>query len=486
MSGFQPVVIPDFADTIGRAGIYQQNALLGALRMREAAGQQRVDDLLAQNGAALMGADPAARQNVLSLLAQAGGRGLSVAAPYYQMDQQRYRTLSPQEAVAAGYRPGSVVRENNLGQAQVVQSSDVMSPEAFRQHASLRTIGQAPRVTWSDVTDEGGNIVGQRASTGQYQPLPASATNMFGGGAGGLALQYLTRTAEGYAAGTLNPDQERQFESALSLAQQPRVTVDPATGQMVTVKPELPDFVQQAVQRRRARAGRPEPAQPDQPQGAAPMASPDLTLPAPPTVPMPTAAAGPSAPIGNTGMAASPPPPPNVSVSRVGPAQMAPGNVVTGMLENAAALRKVDDTLAALAAPEARNSTGIVPGMTPGFILDRADPEGVRARALIADISSLKIHDRSGAAVTAAEFPRLRPFIPQVGDNAETIRTKLENFRREYDAILRDTYETYGPSNGYRQLPAVEGILTPQGEAAPSGSARAGVQRPPLTDFFRR
>lgn len=480
MSGFQPVVIPDFADTIGRAGLYQQNALLGALRMREAAGQQRVDDIMAQHGAALMSGDAAAKQNVLNLLAQSGARGLALAAPYYQMDQQRYRTLSPQEAMAAGYRPGTVVRENNLGQAQVVQSSDVMSPEAYRQQAGLRMVGQPPRVTWTDVTDDSGNIIGQRASTGQYQPLPASATNMFGSGAGGLALGFLTRSAEGYAAGTLTPDQDRQFESALSIAQQPRVTVDPTTGQMVTVKPELPDFVQQAVQRRRARAGRPEPAQPGQPAGQAPLVPPDLILPAPvpgaPPVPSP---AGPSAPIGNTGMAASPPP--NVSVRQVGPAQMAPGNVVTGMLENAAALRKVEDTLAALAAPEARNSTGIVPGMTPGFILDRADPEGVRARALIADIGSLKIHDRSGAAVTAAEFPRLRPFIPQVGDNAETIRTKLENFRREYDAILRDTYETYGPSNGYRQLPAVESALNSQGEPG-----RAGVQRPPIADFFRR
>lgn len=64
-------------------------------------------------------------------------------------------------------------------------------------------------------------------------------------------------------------------------------------------------------------------------------------------------------------------------------------------------------------------------GGVSDYINQRADPEGVDARALVANISSLQIKDRSGAAVTVSEFPRLAPFVPRVGDTPETIRKKL-------------------------------------------------------------
>lgn len=60
------------------------------------------------------------------------------------------------------------------------------------------------------------------------------------------------------------------------------------------------------------------------------------------------------------------------------------------------------------------------------------DPEGIATRAKVANIGSLKIHDRSGAAVSAAEFPRLRPFIPQQSDSPEAAKKKLEDLKAEY------------------------------------------------------
>ena len=75
----------------------------------------------------------AARQSVLSRLAGAGSAGLPVAMPIFQQEQQRFSPMTPEEATAAGYRPGTVVSRNALGGVQVNQQSDAMSPERFQQ-----------------------------------------------------------------------------------------------------------------------------------------------------------------------------------------------------------------------------------------------------------------------------------------------------------------------------------------------------------------
>lgn len=153
--------------------------------------------------------------------------------------------------------------------------------------------------------------------------------------------------------------------------------------------------------------------------------------------------------------------------------QQAPATVVTGMLENAASLQKIDDAFAALASPDAKGSVGLLPGMVSGTpfvgqpIINAMDPKGVAVRAIIADIGSMKIHDRSGAAVTAAEQPRLRPFVPTTTDDADTIRIKLQNFRREYASIMKDTYSVYGPEGGYKALPAIEEKLRRAEQSGP-------------------
>lgn len=124
-----------------------------------------------------------------------------------------------------------------------------------------------------------------------------------------------------------------------------------------------------------------------------------------------------------------------------------PAPIQKALLENDAALRKVDSALAELEAyPEGvglKNYMG-------DTIRQRSDPQGVRVRALVSDIGSLKIHDRSGAAVTASETPRLKPFIPTSTDDSATIKKKLGLFREEYDQIQNDIAETYTRENGYR------------------------------------
>jgi hypothetical protein len=153
-----------------------------------------------------------------------------------------------------------------------------------------------------------------------------------------------------------------------------------------------------------------------------------------------------------------------------------PANINTAMTENMNSVKKVDRALAQLEAHP--DSVGFTKGMVnaiPGVggnLLNASDKEGVMTRALVGDIGSLVIHDRSGAAVTASEFPRLKPFIPVVGDDAATIKTKLANFRNEYMNILNDMGQVYSADQGYNPNPALDKFL--QGQAAPAAPVDGG------------
>jgi hypothetical protein len=91
------------------------------------------------------------------------------------------------------------------------------------------------------------------------------------------------------------------------------------------------------------------------------------------------------------------------------------------------------------------------------------DPEGVDARAGVADIGSLVLHDRSGAAVTAAESPRLMPFIPLSTDDDKTVLKKLKRMREIAASEQLGLTETYSKDQGYKANPLVS-----KPEAAPS------------------
>jgi hypothetical protein len=116
---------------------------------------------------------------------------------------------------------------------------------------------------------------------------------------------------------------------------------------------------------------------------------------------------------------------------------------IKGARENRAAIRNVDDALDLV--EDNPQAFGLEKGrglpLVGGQLDPRTDPKGVEARAAVASIGSLKIHDRSGAAVTAAEFPRLAPFIPDTKDSPGTIAKKLKRFRREYEIVMDELAE---------------------------------------------
>jgi hypothetical protein len=195
---------------------------------------------------------------------------------------------------------------------------------------------------------------------------------------------------------------------------------------------------------------------------------------APPTQTPNAAAPGPT-------VAAPPPANPGVTTVRPPALKDLPAPVQNNLLENVNALRTVEDALKAVTATPGATGPGV--GMAnqvlPGDSLNWFQPDGAKARAAIADIGSMKIHDRSGAAVTVSEFPRLKPFIPQVSDNAATVQMKLERFQQELANEIRDQAAMYGADQGYRGNPILDGVIktgrAPRYEAPMSGgSASAG------------
>lgn len=131
-------------------------------------------------------------------------------------------------------------------------------------------------------------------------------------------------------------------------------------------------------------------------------------------------------------------------------------------IENSTALRNIDRAFKEVADnPKAFGASKVL----PEWANSRMDPKGVAARAVVADIGSLKVHDRSGAAVTAAETPRLMPFIPRIHDDPATIVKKLENFKAHYEAIQQEILD-YADMQGYKPPGAMSSKVAPNAPAA--------------------
>jgi hypothetical protein len=145
-----------------------------------------------------------------------------------------------------------------------------------------------------------------------------------------------------------------------------------------------------------------------------------------------------------------------------------PSNINLAILKNNQSIQQIDETIKLL--QQNPSATG-VKGYLPGFALNRMDPSGVEARAGVADIGSLVLHDRSGAAVTAAEAPRLVPFIPLPTDDNATVIKKLTRMRNIAAQEQTGLTETYGKDQGYAPNPTV---------GKTSGAPLSAQQIPPI------
>lgn len=134
------------------------------------------------------------------------------------------------------------------------------------------------------------------------------------------------------------------------------------------------------------------------------------------------------------------------------PAKPLPASQATAWVNNNSAIANIDNAMGKLeGAPDA---TGLK-GYLPNVALSRMGTDDEKStRAAVANIGSLKIHDRSGAVVTVSETPRLLPFIPTVNDDAKTAKVKLNGLKEEYQRMQQsiqdfagDTYRMPKSSN---------------------------------------
>jgi len=161
-----------------------------------------------------------------------------------------------------------------------------------------------------------------------------------------------------------------------------------------------------------------------------------------------------------------------------------PASITKGMTENLSAMQKIDSAIESLdKTPNATGSWGsVVQYLSPewGGKLNNEyiDPEGLKARAQVADIGSLKLHDRSGAAVTIGETPRLKPFIPSINDNAKTVTEKLLNLKAEYNNMLASQHDYYNHDNGFKPHQPAQNYL--EREKTKQQGGEGGGPPPPL------
>lgn len=153
-----------------------------------------------------------------------------------------------------------------------------------------------------------------------------------------------------------------------------------------------------------------------------------------------------------------------------------PANINMAIIKNNQGVQQLSDTIKLL--EQNPDATGFK-GFVPGAILNRADPEGVNARAGVADIGSLVMHERSGAAVTASESPRLVPFIPLITDDNATALKKLKRMRTILEGEQKGLTETYSKEQGYKENPirGKAGEETPTAPQMPPMYATNGKER---------
>jgi hypothetical protein len=126
-----------------------------------------------------------------------------------------------------------------------------------------------------------------------------------------------------------------------------------------------------------------------------------------------------------------------------------PAVVAGGYVQNRTALSKLDNALSLVQQyPQAFG----MKNLAGDDIMQRLDPNGVAARAAVADIAGQVMHDRSGAAVTVGEEKRLKPYIPNPTDDPKTILVKLKGLAQQYQNSNAEIESVYGEDNGYRPL----------------------------------
>lgn len=344
-------------------------------------------------------------------------------------------------------------------QAQRQQREDVRA----EQESQFNNVYKAAMARKALMPDTEGKIVPKGGSVfynGKFIPSPGGTVDQSGPLEGtGIDAQmtnvYVTLSQKRARGEQLTPQDEQMLQLSERHLMRPRVVAGP-DGVVREVAPApLPG------------AGAAPPAVAAPPPAAAPPPGPDLlginTPPggAPPPAPAPPATVTPS----------------GSRVTEIVPARAKeiPATAQTAMLGNVAAIRKLSGTLDLLR--KNPGATGYAAGtlnMLPGQTVNRLMPGGAEARAGLADIGSMIIHDRSGAAVTVGEMEKLKPFIPTVYDDPASAQMKIQRLQTEIEDMLRDYSQTYSADQNYKENPVVRDVVQTIRPRAPMSGGEGG------------
>lgn len=373
---------PTLADAFTAYGTGRQRGLLSATqaaqmqrKMRQQgllseARSDKPDDQISPEARAYRGALAGLPEGVRTLADDEQLPGLAI-----QRETQRQRPMTAAELAAGGFRPGSVVYTSDFtGNPSVVQQSQLLSPEEFNQRARLTAMGRGPTVSWRDERDAAGNLIGQRSTTGQFQPIAAPAINP------GRAVTILAQLGPRVADGTIQPGSPEfeQYAAAWAVATEPKTDyvpdptnpgmLRPVTRPRMMLPQTLPDPAQ-------VLAGRPAATQPPpvQPQAAPPPVQQQAPVAQPsPAVPIP----------GSGGMTAEPPPVSTLPRAQEGAIRATPQAVE--------AVRK-GEIEAARVADAVENYRTVLKEVSPGFRTWINDPTSPQAQKINAAFERLKM-----------------------------------------------------------------------------------------------
>lgn len=136
------------------------------------------------------------------------------------------------------------------------------------------------------------------------------------------------------------------------------------------------------------------------------------------------------------------------------PPKPVPNAVATAFLSNQKQLKTIDDAISNIDAnPGALGLKAYLPDAILNRVGGKTMKDGVEARAGVSDVGSLVIHDRTGAAMSASEWQRLKGFIPKDTDPADVARKKLLRMRQIIGEETQAMQDFYTPEQGYRGLP---------------------------------
>jgi hypothetical protein len=153
-----------------------------------------------------------------------------------------------------------------------------------------------------------------------------------------------------------------------------------------------------------------------------------------------------------------------------------PPKIQSGYLENNAGIAQIDQAIALLR--QRPKSMGLA-NLAGDEVRQRLDPDGIKVRAAVANVGAVKIHDLSGAAVTAAETPRLKPFIPMPTDTAEAAIKKLEGLKQQLQNNNSQIEVQFGEESGYMPLTKPKAASAPAASAPPAAKPAAkGAAKP--------